>query len=119
MQYFEFADNVAVAYSSKDQKLVANKIETAITEIEAWFKRWGQVVSFVKTKAMYFTNKHGQPREIEINGTKLEYVQKHKFLGMHFDGPRLTWSKHIEYLKYTCNKSLNNEIYWCQNMGNR
>ena len=106
VQYFEFADDVAISYSGSNQEAVVAKIEAALIEIVEWAGRWGQVVSFGKTKPMYFTNKRTHPRKVTCNGATFEYIQKHKFLGMHFDSPKLTWSKHIEYLKGSSNKSL-------------
>ena len=106
VQYFEFADYVAISYSGSDQEAVVAKIEAALIEIVEWTERWGQVVSSGKTKPMYFTNKWTHPRKLTSNDVTFEYIQKHKFLGMYFDSPKLTWSKHIEYFKGSSNKSL-------------
>jgi len=104
--YSEFADDLAIYCSGKDVEAVVQKVQSAVNSIHDWTLEWGQSVSIQKTKAMYFTNRRIYPINISINGQPIEYVPKFKFLGMVFDGPRLSWKHHISHLRVSCSKSI-------------
>jgi hypothetical protein len=68
--------------------------------ITNWTKTNGFNFSTNKTKVMIFTKKRkiGDLPELFLNGSLLEYVKEHKFLGMILDN-KLNWKKHIQDIK--------------------
>lgn len=106
VMYSEFADDIAIYSRGNDVQQVKDRVQGALTTINNWATYWGQSLNIQKTKAMYFTNKRNYPNNINLDGNDVEYVQKFKFLGVYFDGPRLTWKEHINHLRVSCSKSI-------------
>lgn len=106
VNYSEFADDLALYYSGNDVQLVVNKVQEALSAVNDWANTWGQKLNINKTKAMYFTNKRTYPNTIKLNGNEIEYIAKHKFLGLIFDSPRLTWKDQINNLKSKCTPAI-------------
>jgi len=104
--YSEFADDLAIYCSGREAGEVVLRMQSALDSLHDWTLNWGQSISTLKTKAMYFTNRRTYPANVTINGQPIDYVPNFKFLGMVFDAPRLSWKQHITHLRVSCTKSI-------------
>ena len=108
VEFLEFADDIAIFSTGFDPNRVRENLEVGLKKLKDWTEKWGQCISFEKTKAMYFT-KMQIPNPlpvIKISSSHIEYVNEFKYLGLTFDSPRLSYKKHILKLKDSCTKSL-------------
>ena len=99
-----FADDIAFCASGIDHQRSLYKAQEQLNTIIQWTKTWGQKLNPSKTKAMIFSETTENPSNLIIEGQVVEYVDGHKFLGLTFDAPQLTWNKHINKLKIDCLK---------------
>ena len=74
--------------------------------IQNWSQTWGLMFGPIKTKAIIFTRRKLPNINLTINGSNIETVKSHRFLGVILDRT-LTWKPHITYLKKRCEKDLN------------
>ena len=81
------------------------KIQKQLAKTYSWTTKNKLILSTNKTKAMFFSYKNTNPPILEMNESIIEYVSDYKYLGILLD-KRLTWKKHIEYLKDKCSKDL-------------
>ena len=84
-----------------------HKINSDLDKINHWARQWLVTINAKKTFAMLFSRKTN-PTQIPpliLNGTILEFVDKHKHLGIMLS-TNLTWTDHIDTLINKCNKLL-------------
>ena len=106
IKYSLFADDAAMWVVGAQLTTITSVLQVALRGVEEWCHRWGLRISIQKTKAMIFTNRNTQGVPIlKLNHQDIEYVARHKFLGMLLDR-RLTWAPHISQLRETCQKDL-------------
>ena len=61
-----------------------------------------------KSYVQYFTKKRiTSPQSLKYGDVPIPYAKLHKFLGLHFDSPLLTWKTHIEELVRNCHRRIN------------
>ena len=106
VQYSEYADDIAIYFTCRNQRQAVEKVNEALDELQRWAEFWGQKISIDKTKAMYFTNRLDYPASIWLSGHELEYVRTYKFLGVIFDSPKLSFRYHVEHVKKRCIKKV-------------
>ena len=94
-----FADDLVVYSTGYNFTEVENYMQIYLANFEKWCKCWGQKLNPGKCKAMYFSKSMTPNQEIKIQNNNLKYLKSHKFLGLHFDSPHLSWASHINYLK--------------------
>jgi len=98
----EYADDVAFYSSDIDIAQATARLQTQIASFYNWSQQWGLKLNPLKTKCMFFTNKHVIPLPLSIDGQPIEIVQKYKYLGCVLDAPRLRWGAHVESLTTSC-----------------
>ena len=98
----DYADDVAFFSYGPDLGITTEKIQTQLNEFFEWTKKWGLIINHLKTKCMLFTNKKVTAIPLSINGSILEYVNQHCYLGVVLDAPRLCWEPQISSLKLSC-----------------
>ena len=82
-------------------------MQEAASALEEWVHTWGLTISAHKSALMCFTLKPLQTQpSVTLSGGTVPYATSHKLLGLHFDGPRLTWASHIAHLRISCTKRL-------------
>lgn len=101
-----FADDIAVCASGVNPIEVNARIQNQLNKIVEWTLKWGQSLNPNKSKLMLFSSSTLQTLPITIHNQNLEYVSNHKFLGLVFDSPKLTWKNHINHLKSSCSKRI-------------
>ena len=106
VNYLEYADDLVMFCSAENQESVVQRLQQAMKSLIQWCKSWGQKISFDKTKAQYFTNRREYPSVIRVYQFEIPYVVHHKYLGLHFDSPRLTWKEHIAQLRRKCSQHI-------------
>lgn len=105
---YEFADDITMYSTGRDLNNVVQTIQNAINLFHSFTIKWNLKISSIKTECVLFTNRRSiTPPVININNNRIEFVKKHRFLGMTIDGPKLTWKAHIENLKITSSRKLN------------
>ena len=105
---FCFADDIAYCVTAPTIQEAEGKIQEVANAVTQWAKTWGQILNPQKSKLMCFTWKRiNAIPTIILNNSPVTFVTKHCFLGLHLDGPRLTWKHHIEHLLLSYSKRLN------------
>jgi len=100
-----YADDITLITSNENLVEAKNNFEQSLNKIKEWAEKWKLKINPTKSKVMCFTNKKLEQNPIiKIGNEELEYTNIHKILGMIFDAPKLTWKKHVEYVK---TKSMN------------
>lgn len=103
-----YADDLTVICHGTTLQEAQERLQVAATELEAWVEEWGLTISTPKSAVMTFTlKKLTIPPSIHLRGGTIPAVRHHKVLGLIFDGPILTWQKHITHLQKSCMKNLN------------
>ncbi|PJE77995.1 hypothetical protein CI610_03074 [invertebrate metagenome] len=105
----QFADDGCIWSTGKNIRYLTKHIQTTLTAINEWANKWGFKPSKQKTIAMYFSKSKKLP-ELYLGQTKLKFEKQVRYLGMIIDH-KLTWSKHIQYVKETCQKAINTMRY--------
>ena len=98
----DYADDVAFFSYGPDLVITTDKIQTQLNKFFEWTKMWGLSINHLKTKCMLFTNKKVTAIPLSINGSNLEYVKQHRYLGVILDAPWLRWEPQISSLKLSC-----------------
>jgi len=98
----DYADDVAFFSCGPDLAVTTGRMQLQLTRFFEWTKLWGLTVNHLKTKCMLFTSKRATAIPLYINGSALEYVNQHRYLGVIFDAPQLRWLPQIESLKLSC-----------------
>ena len=106
LKYSKFADDLALWTSDKSTTDCFQNMQTKLSTLEKWTKKWGIKISPSKTKAIFFSRRKNPTFSLKINNITIELVKHHKFLGIIFD-KNLTWRPHLEDLKIKCNSDLN------------
>ena len=94
----QFAIDCAIWTKHSSPRLVLNKIQSALDEIET-----------LKNKAIIFSRRKtniGSLQKLTLFGRDIEFSDQITFLGMTLD-KKLTWGEHIKKLIEKCNKDLN------------
>jgi hypothetical protein len=103
-----FADDTNVFLTGNSIDGLTSAMNTELNKIVEWLKANRLSLNIGKTQCMVF--KHGQRNlsqsvNVFINGTKIEYVEYVKFLGVILDS-KLKWEKHIALLKGKISRGL-------------
>ena len=103
-----YADDLSLFVLGDSLEEAINKLQNSLNSCSKWLKNQALVLNPSKTQLMMFTRKRiSVPPNVFLNNQKINYVTKHKFLGLILDGPHLSWSHHIAYLKVICSKKIN------------
>ena len=107
IQKIIYADDITITASHEDFDTAVRYMEQGITTLKEWTDQWDLHVNISKSKLMCFTNrKIRYIPQIAIGGQSLTFTTTHDILGLRFDAPRLTWTRHIENLRITIQKRL-------------
>lgn len=103
-----YADDITV-YSVGDSFGDASlRLQGAVDALAEWAAAWGLTLNPTKSAAQFFTRQRlVPPPALTIGGSPIPYVRQHRFLGLIFDSPTLTWRTHVEDLRMRCQKRLN------------
>ena len=102
-----FADDTCLFIEVNDRALTAKQIESDLTSIGIWAKKWRVSFSAQKTKSLTISNKrdaHHNP-SIKFMGSDIEEVCEHKYLGLIFSN-NLKWNAHIDSICMKARKRL-------------
>ena len=115
---YAFADDLSFYVIADTLASAQAQIQKSLQLLSDWTGDSGMVVNTDKTCFQYFTNQRVRsPPSLSYRGIALRYVRSHKFLGMYFDSPRLTFKDHINFLVSDCNRRMNilksvATVYW-------
>ena len=111
-----FADDCVcyrVIDSTEDCKILQNDID----KLGSWTRNWGMRFQPIKCNMMKLTRKkkHHIDFEYQLEGSKLEFVDNIKYLGVHIAND-LRWNKHAHEVTNKANKllgMLRRNLYFC------
>ena len=103
-----YADDLVIFVASKNIKEIQQKLQCTLNKLTKWCETTGFKFSKEKTNAMIFTRKRKlfQNPSLFLSGTKINFVDKYKFLGVTFD-KKLKWTHHIKEVKAKATRNLN------------
>ena len=101
-----FADDCVcyrVIDSTEDCKILQNDID----KLGSWARKWGMRFQPIKCNMMKLTRKkkHHIDFEYQLEGSKLEFIDNIKYLGVHIAND-LRWNKHVHEVNNKANKLL-------------
>eukprot|EP00916_Digyalum_oweni_P019426 GHVL01032319.1.p1 GENE.GHVL01032319.1~~GHVL01032319.1.p1 ORF type:complete len:920 (-),score=34.35 GHVL01032319.1:223-2982(-) len=102
-----FVDDFALCVRGKSLHRVERQLQLCIDKVQKWVTENGFKFSTSKTVCMHLCKQRGAMPEpsLVLNGNPVKVVEEFKFLGLTFDR-RLTFLKHIQYLRTSCLKAL-------------
>ena len=90
-----YADDVMLLGIGIDEKIVVENLKKDVTILQRWAEKHKLSFSPSKTKLMLFSRRRHQVKpNLKIGGVDVDWVDVHKYLGMHLDS-KLNWNKHI------------------------
>ena len=103
-----YVDDFLVCFRSKQMRTIERQLQQCLNNLQKWSDENGFKFSKTKTKCMHFcqARKHHLDPDLNLDGSRIEVVDEHKFLGLYFDR-KLSFIPHIKYLKAKCYKALN------------
>jgi len=105
-----FADDTAVLASHATPEIAAYKLQTALSAVQNWLKKWRMKANEMKSTHVTFTLKRSPCPSVQLNGVSLVQPDEVKYLGLHLDR-RLTWRKHITTKRKHLDLQLR-KLYW-------
>ena len=102
-----FADDTTLIDSHKDLTTLVNRFNEELKHIVNWLNANRLSLNIDKTNFMVFRpkNKNDQNLDILINGSRIDKVDKAKFLGVIIDC-NLRWSDHVKYVTNRISKGI-------------
>ena len=94
-----YVDDTAIVASDKDPLIIANVLNTALTQASTWFQNHKLSLNMSKTKYMPF----GTPQQLSLcvfpvisyGGTEVKLVNTYKYLGIQLDSG-LHFDNHVD-----------------------
>ena len=96
VEYFCYADDIAIVARGPVTSTLVNIIREEIRQLERWATANSMRFSASKTVAMRITNKRKTKNyDIQIGGENIQWVREFKYLGVIIDD-KMTFNKHID-----------------------
>lgn len=96
-----FADDTAILCSNILATDIISNLESAISDLLIYFKKWKIMINSDKIQAIYFSRKRKAcylpQSSICINNIEIQWENKVKYLGIILD-PKLNFKDHIPYI---------------------
>ncbi|XP_072384622.1 uncharacterized protein [Diabrotica undecimpunctata] len=93
--------------TGKVTRSTCSLLQNTLNNLHNWSTKIGVKFSSGKSKVINFSRRyHTHPPLLHLNGSPLQVVDKHKFLGVIFD-KRLTWRDQIQNTKTNCLNRIN------------
>lgn len=95
-----YADDIAVAASSRDRGCLKASVQKALYYLENWTMENYMSFSTEKSVSVLFSRKNrtnAQPPIVSLAGVDIQHAEKFCYLGVLLDS-KLLWTNHIDYL---------------------
>ena len=95
-----YADDIAVAASSRDRGCLKASVQKALYYLENWRMENYMSFSTEKSVSVLFSRKNRtnvQPPIVSLAGVDIQHAEKFCYLGVLLDS-KLLWTNHIDYL---------------------
>lgn len=103
-----YADDITLISKSTNLLEAQTNLQQATNQLLEWTKRWGMLINPLKSVLLCFSkNRFNFIPSVSIEHCRIAPSMQHKYLGLIFDAPRLTWKPHIKYLTENCFQRLN------------
>ena len=91
-----YADDVMLLGIGIDEQVVIDNLKKDVKTLQSWAEKHKLSFSPSKTKLMLFSRRRQQVKpELKMGGVAVDWVDNHKYLGMHIDS-KLLWNHHIK-----------------------
>ena len=108
VHYSAYADDFCFYAVADDATTAKNFMQMALDEFHGWCQDWNVEVSSEKSCMQVYTRQRlSEVPDLLYGQRRIPYRGSHKFLGLIFDCPTLTWRPHILGLVEDCRKRLN------------
>lgn len=103
----QYADDICL-YSIQDTySQCITQLRHVMYYLKEWLKRHGFTLSPQKSAILFFTrHRLSEDKAVTFSDIEIPITRQYKYLGVILDN-KLTWSKHIEYLKGKCERGMN------------
>jgi hypothetical protein len=105
-----FADDTAVMAIGETVESSTRKLQSAVSKVAIWIRKWGIKLNESKSVHIDFTNNKIRQQPIFINGTEGPYANTAKYLGMDLNA-KLRRKEHIEKKRDEINIKFR-KMYW-------
>ena len=108
-QQFQFADDIAICGSGKDELMAVRKVQRAVDDVESWCRKWRVKLNGDKSNLVILSRKKKKQHEnlcILLFNDVVRPISKAKFLGIEIDNV-LRFKQHIQALAQRAEKRLN------------
>lgn len=103
-----YADDITLITRGKTLSEARDHMQIYLKCLGKWFKNWKMNINPQKSVFQIFTRKRNIPNiTLRVYNHNLQLVNEQRVLGIMFDSPKLTFTKHISYLQLECQKRLN------------
>ena len=93
-----YADDIAILSRRKDYQIASTQVQTAVSKVEEWAKRWKIKLNKLKsTRVEFALHPHGYEPTF-INNKPMLSFNMTRYLGIHLDS-RLTWQTRVSKKK--------------------
>ena len=108
VHYSAYADDFCFYAVADTAPAAADLMQLALDEFHSWSSDWNVEVSSEKSCMQVYTRQRlSEVPNLLFGQHRIPYKVAHKFLGLIFDCPTLTWRPHILGLVEDCAKRLN------------
>jgi hypothetical protein len=102
VQTSQFADDLGIWTSHKNEGVLNKRLQGALTDLEKWCAKWRVKLNAGKTQLLVISRKPVLPTiKLTLFNVPIQRVETAKLLGVTFD-TRLNWGEHIENLVTKC-----------------
>ncbi|CAF4594186.1 unnamed protein product, partial [Didymodactylos carnosus] len=99
-----FADDTSMYHSSNNILISENMLNQDLENVLEWTEFWQLPLNLKKCVAMFIGKVSTRP-QLLLNGNMIQYVDRHKHLGLHLT-PKPDWSLHVYEVTKKCKYTL-------------
>lgn len=105
-----FADDTSILARGHSIEESANKLQSAIDQVNTWTKKWRIKLNESKSTHINFTNRKIDTLPVTINSQSIPYSNTAKYLGITLDA-KLRWREHVKIKQKELNIKYS-KMYW-------
>ncbi len=106
----QFADDTAIVAHDADYNTVITKLQSAVTRISDWTRKWKITLNDSKSIRVDFTLRPHHYTPTILEGKPIPLASSARYLGLHLDN-KLNWHEHIANKRRMLDL-LKKKFYW-------
>ena len=103
LHFLIYADDITIISRTPTLTEAQELFQDAATALTDLVTTWGLIVSVQKSATVCTSP---APPLTTLCGEAIPYTTTHTLLGLQLNGPRPSWTKHLEYLRTSCNRRI-------------